>query len=149
MVDQLSLRIVVVRPLAGVTMQLQRGKTALQPPAFVRPGMLGFETVVRLGPIRPGRPPNFLGEFAHGTPADRFIYVNSGVHAGQPDSCWDRRAKVPLGGISWELIEKYEATPGAMLEARIEGTMKKGGPVCASVSLLDGGWRVIRAEASA
>jgi hypothetical protein len=36
------------------------------------------------------------------------------------------------------------ATPGAVIEARIAGTAKDGGPACATVGLLDGGWRVVR-----
>lgn len=33
-------------------------------------------------------------------------------------------------------------------QARIEGTGKDGGAACASVALLDGGWRVVGPRAS-
>jgi hypothetical protein len=70
--------------------------------------------------------------------------VSSGVRAGQADSCWDRRAKVPLATITRELIEEAAATPGAWLEARIEGTGKDGGPTCATVPRPEREWRIVR-----
>jgi len=70
------------------------------------------------------------------------VYINTGVRAGQPDSCWDRRAKVPLGGITSDLIAAALAGDVA-LEARIEGTARDGGPACATVPLLGDGWRLV------
>jgi hypothetical protein len=46
--------------------------------------------------------------------------VDSGTIAGEPESCWTRRAKIPLVGITWALIAN--AAPGAFIEARIAGT---------------------------
>jgi hypothetical protein len=68
--------------------------------------------------------------------------VNSGKRAGQFDSCWDRRAKVPLTGVTASLIEQAAALPGAVLETQIAGTGRDGGPSCATVPLV-GGWRVV------
>lgn len=140
------LRIVVLRPPPGVAFAVQRGKHDLLPPASASDEALAFELEVRVAE-RPDGEPNVLGPFAQGTPADRFIYVNVGTSAGQPGSCWTRRAKVRTGGIGWELIEETLATPGAVLEARIAGTGRDGTPCCASVKLVDGGWRVARAGA--
>ena len=86
--------------------------------------------------------PNFLGPVAQGPPAGRFVYVNSGTSAGQADSCWTRRAKVPLTGIGWRLIERALAGTDTILEVQIDGKAKDGGPACATVPLLDGGWRI-------
>jgi hypothetical protein len=47
---------------------------------------------------------------------------------------------LPLATITQKLVE--QAKKGAMLEARIAGTAKDGGPACATVPLLGGGWRV-------
>ena len=55
---------------------------------------------------------------------------------------------MPLAGISWPLIEEALAAPDAALEARIAGTAKDGGPACATVPLLEGGWRIAKAEGS-
>jgi len=80
--------------------------------------------------------------------ADRFsnivnidINVTNGVVtlAGEVPSCWTRRAKVPLAGITDALI-----ATGEILEARFAGTARDGGPACATVPLLDGGWHAVR-----
>lgn len=71
------------------------------------------------------------------------MYVNSGKQAGQADSCWDRRAKVPLGCVESSLIETAVASSGAVIEAQIAGTGSDGGPACASVPLARP-WRIER-----
>ena len=81
-----------------------------------------------------------------GPTGGRFIYINSGTYAGHSDSCWSRRAKVPLSGITWELIEEALTKSGVLLEARIAGTAKDGGPACATVQLLEDGWSVRNIE---
>jgi hypothetical protein len=138
---ELPLRIVVVAPLPGVVFQLQKGRADLVPPVETTDDRLAFELTVRVTPGKGGAP-NFLGPFAQGPPASRFVYVNSGTLAGQGGSCWTRRAKVPLTAITWELIEQALAAPESLLKARIPGVAKDGGPVCATVRLLDGGWAV-------
>lgn len=140
---ELPLRIVVLRPPTGVTFAVQRGRFELLPPSAATRDSLVFDFTVRVGSGKDGVP-NFLGPYAQGTPADRFVYVNSGTSAGQTGSCWSRRAKVRTRGIGWEMIEEVLATPGAVLEARFEGTGRDGGPSCASVPLVEGGWRVVR-----
>lgn len=109
-------------------MQLQRGRASLLPPTLVTPDSISFDFEVR---VEPG--PNFLGEFTQGPQAGRFVYVNSGSYAGQPGILWNRRAKISLLPITPEQIASVLAHPGHLLEARIPGTAKDGGPVCASV----------------
>jgi hypothetical protein len=87
--------------------------------------------------------PGFKGPFAQGPPASRFIYVDVGTCAGQKDTPWSRRMKVPLQGITWALIRQVTSKPGRKLLARIAGTGKDGGPNCATVALL-GNWQVIK-----
>jgi hypothetical protein len=138
---ELPFRITVVSPPPGVTFCLQRGKGDLVPAARATNESLSFDFTLRVGTGKEGRP-NFLGPFAQGPPASRFVYVNSGTLAGHADSGWRRRAKVPLTSIGWRLIEQALAGTDAVLEARIAGTAKDGGPACATVPLLDGGWRI-------
>jgi hypothetical protein len=138
----LPLRIVVLRPPAGVAFAVQRGRHELLPPASASDAELVFELDVRVAPRGEGGAPNFLGPCTQGPPADRFVYVNSGTSAGQPGSRWTRRAKVRIAGIGWDLVDEALETPGAVLEARIQGTGRDGGPCCATVRLLDDGWRV-------
>jgi hypothetical protein len=138
---ELRFRITVVSPPPGVTFGLQRGKGALVPPAQATNEYLSFDFTLRVDIGKDGRP-NFLGPFAQGPPASRFVYVNSGTSAGQADSCWTRRAKVPLTGIGWRLIERALAGTDTLLEVQIGGKAKDGGPACATVPLLDDGWRI-------
>ncbi|MBX3747056.1 MAG: hypothetical protein KF833_17245 [Verrucomicrobiae bacterium] len=93
--------------------------------------------------------PNFLGDYVHGKPDERFLYLSwrpRDWRSGQPERAsprWQRRMKIHLGTVTWEQIE--EATQsGGVLGATVEGTGKDGGPNCASVPLLGNGWEVER-----
>ena len=88
----------------------------------------------------------FFGAVAQGPPEGRFVYVCSGTLAGQAESCWTRRAKVPLDGITWRLIERVLSDGRLRLEARFQGRAGDGGPNCATVKLLEGGWRAVPTE---
>jgi hypothetical protein len=141
----LPLRITLVQPPRDVVFCLQRGKTEIVSPVRSNGEDLSFDLSLRLGE-RPDGQPNFLGPFAQGPPAGRFVYVNSGTSAGQAGCCWTRRAKIPLSAITWPMIEEVLAAPDRLLEARIAGTGRDGGPACATVPLLEGGWRVAKSE---
>lgn len=146
MKHEIPLRITLVQPPPGVTFRLQRGRTELVEPAREGEGEVVFELTIAVADGAPDAPPRLLGDFTQGPPQNRFVYVNSGTLAGEPNSCWTRRAKVPLRGITRAMIEMALAA-GAVLEARIAGRAKDGGPVCASIPLLDGGWRVVKRAA--
>ena len=103
---------------------------------------LSFDLTVTAA--RVGGVPRFFGDAAQGPPADRFIYVCSGTLAGQAESCWTRRAKVPLKTITWELLQRVLLDPAGRLEARFHGRAGDGGPACATIKLLDEGWRRVR-----
>lgn len=117
----------------------------------VLPGEVGADGLPRFaGELRARRDnatgaPIFLGPFAFGPPGGRFLYVSwSAVQPARPDAgrAMFRRAKVPLGGITWGQVEELAGRPGAVLEATVPGVARDGGPVCASVQPL-GGWRVV------
>jgi hypothetical protein len=122
---------------------LQEGKDDLVPPSSDTGEQVSFDFTVNIANDRTAGPPNLRGKSVQGPPAGRFVYINAGTYAGHADSCWSRRAKVPLAGITWELIEETLSKSGAVLEARIAGTAGDGGPVCATVRLLDGGWKIL------
>jgi hypothetical protein len=138
----LPLRITLIKPPAGVPFCLQQGKDNLVPPSSDSGETVSFDFTVNIANDGADGPPNFRGPFVQGPPGGRFIYINSGTYAGQADSCWSRRAKIPLSGITWDLIEGALSKSSAVLEARIAGTAGDGGPACATVRLLDGGWKV-------
>jgi hypothetical protein len=82
--------------------------------------------------------PVFLGPFTHGPAAGRFVYVSwTGEEHGMRGMF--RRLKLPLGGISWALIDAALGEPGGTLVATVAGRARDGGPACATVPLLDGG----------
>lgn len=140
---EIPLRLTVVGPPLGVAWAVQSGRSDLIEPSERTEALIAFDVTVRVGAPRSGGHPTLLGRVTQGPPTARFVYVNSGKRAGQVDSCWDRPAKVPLTGITQQLIEGVEKRPGARLGARIAGTASDGGPACATVPLLEGGWRVV------
>jgi hypothetical protein len=139
---ELPIRLTVLRPPPGVTFAIQRGKGELLSPLKASAESLVFDLSIRVSERKAGGAPNVLGPYAQGRPDDRFLYLNSGTMAGQGNSCWTRRAKIKTGGITWKLVEQTLATTGAFLEGQIEGRAKDGGPCCATVPLLNGGWTV-------
>jgi hypothetical protein len=62
---------------------------------------------------------------------------------GQRDSCWERRIKVPLSGITCDMIQEVSADSKLVLEAHFPGTAKDGGPSCGTIRPLDG-WKLVR-----
>ncbi len=135
---EIPIRIRVLRPLAGVTMQVQRGKDELLPPAVRSADALVFEFEITVD-LSSGTP-NFLGEYAQGPKDVRFIYVNSGTYAGQSKILWSRRAKISLMSITREQIETLLSKPGMILQTEFEGVGRDGGPTCASVKGIE--WKV-------
>ena len=133
---ELRLRIVLERPPAGVDFGLQLGKGSDYRTIQTQRSQgddLRFDGTVTAKGDRDDGPPNLLGPLTQGPPGGRFLYIDIGKSAGQADSEWDRRLKVPLGGITWELIEVVTADPELVLEARLPGTGRDGGPSCATV----------------
>jgi hypothetical protein len=139
---EITLRVNVTKPLAGVTMQVQEGKDRLLPPCETKPDKISFEFPITVD-LSAGSP-NFLGKFAQGPKDARFIYVNSGSYAGQPGTQWNRRAKISLMKITSSQIKELLDSPGSKLEVTINGIGKDGGPVCASIPSAADGWRIIK-----
>src|ERR1044071_1556169 len=119
MKHEIGVRIRVLNPLAGVRMQVQRGKAELLPPAKQDEKELIFEFPISVD--LSGERPNFLGQYAQGPKDARFIYVNSGTYAGQADSCWARRAKLSLMDVTSEQVKSI-ADSGGRLEVSFPGT---------------------------
>jgi hypothetical protein len=142
------LRIVLVDPPPGARWALQEGRDRLVPPISVSAAQLRLETTITLGPPGAGGARPCRGPAVQGRPGARFVYANSGTYAGDADSPWSRRAKVPLPDVPAALAARWDAAPDHVLEARIAGRAKDGGPAAASVPLLDGGWRLVPPDAA-
>jgi hypothetical protein len=127
-----------------VLFALQRGRS--EPVGAIRSSgtAICLDFTARLVAAHDNKSADFRGPFVQGRPGDRFVYINAGTYAGDQESCWSRRAKVPLIRIAASLVRKLQATPHSRLEAVIAGTSKDGGPACGTVPLLESGWRVAR-----
>jgi hypothetical protein len=135
---ELQLLIILEKPPSGVDYGLQEGggsdyQTVQTQRSTGRDLRFNFSVRVREG--KEGQP-NFLGPFAQGPAHERFVYLDIGTYAGQTGTSWSRRLKIPLRGITWELIEKNKT-----LETRVPGTAKDGSPTCATVKPF-AGWTV-------
>ena len=135
---ELPLRVVVDAPVPGVRLLLQRGasgKAELVAPVSASAEAMVFDFAVTVdGVIADGRP-RLLGPCVQGPPDGRFVYLCVGQAAGQIDSEWSRRVKVPLGGLTPADIASRQR-----LSAHIASRGCDGTPACATVKLLPPGW---------
>ena len=141
MATELPLRIILVAPPADVIFGIQHGKGNNYTTILTQRSTgvnLVFEFALIVKEQVEDELPNFLGPLSQGPVAGRFVYIDIGTCAGQMESIWSRRIKIPLGGITWELIRKTTANPKLILEARLPGTAKDGGPSCATLQPMDG-----------
>jgi uncharacterized protein DUF5990 len=137
------LRIILEKPPAGVDFGLQSGRgndyQTLQTQRS-KGKDLSFEFTVRAKPGKDSAP-NFLGPLVQGPTGERFVYIDIGTYAGQKETCWSRRLKIPLRGITWDMIDRVSANAGLLLETRIPGTGQDGSPACAMVKPFPG-WKL-------
>jgi uncharacterized protein DUF5990 len=105
---ELTLRIVLEKPPGGIDFGVQKGKGSIyeivQKQRSRTEGDLTFEFGVRVVESE-RKEPHFLGPFVQGPPAGRFVYINIGASAGQINTPWNRRLKVPLLGITWKMVD--------------------------------------------
>ena len=138
MARPLTLRIVIERPPSDVDFALQKGSGNAYE-TVQRQSSQGEDLIFEFQPsIREGVSNSMAalgGPFVQGPPRQRFVYVDIGTYAGQAGSCWSRRLKVPLDGIPARFLQA-----GGVLEARVPGTGRDGGPSCATVKDFKG-WK--------
>ena len=136
---QVTLRVIVERPPGGVDIGVQEGHgndyKTVQTQRFTKQD-LRFEFPIRVKEGKNGEP-NFLGSFAQGPASNRFIYLDIGTYAGQTNTPWSRRLKIPLTGITWPMIERA-SDESAVIEVRVRGTGRDGGPTCGTVKQFSG-----------
>ena len=94
-----KLRIVLKQPPAGVDFGLQQGHGrpfTIAGKQRSKDGDLQFEFTVTAKTSNKNDLPNFTGSFVQGPVGERFVYINIGRYAGQTDTPWSRRLKIPL-----------------------------------------------------
>ena len=132
-----KLRIVLESPPAGVDFGVQKGRGSVYETIEKKRSNgkdLVFEFMVR---VRDGSTPKFGGEVVQGATGARFVYIDIGTYAGQSGTAWSRRLKVPLEGITWAMAES-----GRVLQTRVAGTGRDGGPACGSARDFEG-WTTV------
>ena len=150
MEQELTFRIVLEKPPTGIDFALQKGKGSSYETTLKQrsgAGDLSFEFTARAAAGAKGAQPNLLGPFVQGPTGARFVYLDIGTAAGQMDSCWSRRLKVPLTGITAEMVKRIEKDPTLILETHVPGTSRDGGPSCATVKPF-GGWKLVPSRAN-
>lgn len=142
--QELKFRVILVSPPSGVDYGLQKGGGSnyeVTQKQRSKTGDLRFEFDARVKEGKDGQPV-FLGPFVQGPPHERFVYLDIGTYAGQSDTPWGRRLKIPLRGITWNEVEQVSRGTN-LLETRVPGTAKDGSPTCATVKPF-AGWKVTR-----
>ena len=140
---QLHLRIILEKPPQGVDFGLQLGSgnkfdTVQKQRSGAADLVFTLEVIVRKS--KDGCP-DFFGPYVQGPGSERFIYLDIGTIAGQLDSVWSRRLKIPLRDISWDSVDKVMVADNMILETLVPGTARDGGPNCATVKPF-AGWQV-------
>lgn len=132
----LTLRLTIDDPLAGVRYSLQDKANAPVNPQTAGDGPVSLDVTITL--TDDGR---MTGPFVRREgPARRFVYIAIGTSAGDHGSPWSRRAKIDVHDIPADLLDL--AKGGRIMEARLPGRARDGGPACATVRPLQA-WRVI------
>src|SRR4051812_9896656 len=118
MLQHVILRLVVRHSLPGVALCVQRGRDLLVAPTTVSADTVTFELQLE-AKARPDGSLVLRGLEVQGPASGRFIYINAGTYAGQIDSPWGRRAKIPLGELTSEMLALALARPNAVIVAAI------------------------------
>ena len=141
----LSLRIILKSPPADVDYGIQEGSGSV------------FTTIAKQRSI--GKDLTFDFQISYTTDADesirlsgpivqgpkdgRFVYIGIGTFAGQQDSIWQRRLKIPLTNISMKMIKQVQTDHKMIIATTVPGTAKDNGPNCGTVKPFDG-WTVTK-----
>lgn len=129
----INLHITLEQPPAGVDFALPKGKGndhILEQLQRSNGGNLDFTCTVHIKDDGA----DFSGPYVQGPKGTRFLYINIGTSAGQLNSPWTRRLKIPLSGFDTPVKD------GMSFTTKVPGTAKDGGPNCATVKPFDG-WK--------
>ena len=143
MAVELTLKVVLEKPLQGVAYGIQKGRAPaheMVQTQIAHAGDLNFELNVEARLTSNGAW-GLYGPFTQGSSEDRFFYIGIGTFAGQRDSPWSRRLKIPLMSIVELLSVENESM---IFETHIPGIGRDGGPNCGTVKPF-AGWTLIPA----
>ena len=145
MESEITLQVILIKPTPDVVFGLQKGygtnyETVQK--QISTSNDLSFEFKIKVkGDRSKEKLPKFSGSFVQGSANNKFVYIDIGTYAGQSDTIWSRRLKIPLTGITWRDIDTLSGN--SSLEAIVPGTGRDEGPNCATVKPF-GGWHLKR-----
>jgi len=145
METEVILQIILIKPTKDVDFGLQRGagnnyETIQKQRSNGQDLLFKFPVKVK-GERKKDLLPKFSGHLVQGPATNKFIYIDIGTYAGQTNTGWSRRLKIPLTGITWKDIDMLISNPEFILETIVPGTGRDGGPNCATVKPF-AGWRL-------
>jgi hypothetical protein len=140
MESEITLQIILVKPTPRVIFGLQKGSgnnyETVQKQSSTSNDLSFTCTVKVKGDRSKDEFPKLSGSFVQGPANNRFVYIDIGTYAGQLNTIWSRRLKIPLTGITWKDIDSLSGN--SILQANVPGTGKDGGPNCATVKPFSG-----------
>jgi uncharacterized protein DUF5990 len=140
MESEITLHIILIKPTPGVVFGLQKvsgNNYETVQKQIPTSNDLSFQFTIKVkGDRLKEKLPKFSGSYVQGPTNNKFVYIDIGTYAGQTDSIWSRRLKIPLTGITWKDIDSLSGN--SMLQTNVPGTGKDGGPNCATVKPFEG-----------
>jgi hypothetical protein len=135
MESEITLQIILIKPTPKCVFGLQKGsgnnyETVQKQIPTSNDLTFTFSIKVKGDKLK-DQLPKLSGSFVQGSADNKFVYIDIGTYAGQTDTIWSRRLKIPLTGITWGDIDSL--TSNSMLQTSVPGTGKDGGPNCATV----------------
>ena len=124
---ELSVHVILQRPPADIFFGLQKGSGAKYEIVQAQRSTgqdLHFNFLIGVkGVEQKDELPDFNGLFVQGPRLGRFIYLDVGSYAGQTNF-HGGRIKIPLTGISWNMVHQLEADSKLCLETIVPAPQK-------------------------
>ena len=143
MESEITLQIILIKPTPNVVFGLQKGAGSnyetVQKQVTISDDLTFTFTVRVKGDRSKDELPKLSGSFVQGSADNRFVYIDIGTYAGQSNTIWSRRLKIPLTGITWSDIDSLSGN--SMLQTSVPGTGSDGSPNCATVKPF-AGWHL-------
>ncbi|KAA6439494.1 hypothetical protein FEM33_14685 [Dyadobacter flavalbus] len=135
MKSEIILQVILIKPTPNVVFGLQKGAgnnyESVQKQISTSNDLTFTFPVNLKGDESKDKLPRLSGSFVQGSADNKFVYINIGTSAGQSETAWSRRLKIPLTGITWMEISLLEGK--SILQTSVLGTGRDGGPNCAIV----------------
>jgi Family of unknown function (DUF5990) len=133
----LPLRITLTKPSTGVDFGVQNGSGTTYTITNKQHSTgadlsFTFEIIVK-GDSANDALPKLSGPYVQGPVGGKFTYINIGPYAGQHDGIWSGRMKIPLTGITWDMVNELVANPNLILATSVPGSKPDGSPAYATV----------------